>query len=301
MGCATRGYGVAATAAPPALTPPPPSSLQHDAPIKCAIWVRDLNMLVTGSWDKTLKYWDLRSPTPAASVQMAERVVSMDVKYPLMVVATGDKKISIFRLDQPTKPYRTMDSPLSFQTRAVKAFHSKRYFMIASIEGRCAVRCVEQAEDEEKVAATGKLATSFAFKCHREGHEIFGVNALDAHPDPQFVNVFATAGADGAYNFWDRAEKVRMCGGGRDGGCVIACRIPSPDAPPPPQARHKDARPAPPAQPITAALWNPAGDLYAYAKSYDWSKGAEGYDLTREPSRVFVHHVLPSELRKKPV
>ena len=47
-----------------------------------------MNMLVTGSWDKTLKYWDLRSPTPAASVQMAERVVSMDVKYPLMVVAT---------------------------------------------------------------------------------------------------------------------------------------------------------------------------------------------------------------------
>ena len=32
----------------------------HDAPIKEMFWVADKNVLVTGSWDKTLKYWDLR-------------------------------------------------------------------------------------------------------------------------------------------------------------------------------------------------------------------------------------------------
>jgi hypothetical protein len=34
----------------------------------------------------------------------------MDVKYPLLIVATADKKISIFHLDNPTKPYRVCSS-----------------------------------------------------------------------------------------------------------------------------------------------------------------------------------------------
>jgi len=39
-----------------------------------------MNMLVTGSWDKTVKYWDLRSPNPVHTQQMPERVYAMDVQ-----------------------------------------------------------------------------------------------------------------------------------------------------------------------------------------------------------------------------
>lgn len=35
-----------------------------------------------------------------------ERVVAVDVKYPLLIAATADKKITIFHLDNPSKPYR---------------------------------------------------------------------------------------------------------------------------------------------------------------------------------------------------
>ena len=37
---------------------------------------------------------------------MPDRIVAVDVKYPLLIAATADKKITIFHLDNPSKPYR---------------------------------------------------------------------------------------------------------------------------------------------------------------------------------------------------
>lgn len=123
----------------------------------------------------------------------------MDVKYPLLVVATADKKIYVFDLNNPQRPLRELASPLKLQTRVVKAFHSKRFFAVASIEGRCAIRAVDEATDAECVRAcpaprclvlhvsrpcffrldapdarTGerKPKWAFAFRCHREGTNI---------------------------------------------------------------------------------------------------------------------------------
>jgi len=60
---------------------------RHDAPIRHLFSVKDMsNMLVTGGWDKTLRYWDLRQPNPAHVQQLPERVYAMDVRYPLAVV-----------------------------------------------------------------------------------------------------------------------------------------------------------------------------------------------------------------------
>ena len=39
----------------------------HDAPVRHCFFAPNLNMLITGSWDKTMKFWDCRSPTPAFS------------------------------------------------------------------------------------------------------------------------------------------------------------------------------------------------------------------------------------------
>ena len=68
---------------------------QHAAAVRHCFYVRQLNMLVTGSWDKTVKYWDLRSPTPAHTQQMPERVYAMDVQSELLVVGTADRQIQV--------------------------------------------------------------------------------------------------------------------------------------------------------------------------------------------------------------
>ena len=45
---------------------------QHDAPIKGVGWAAEKQFLVTGSWDKSLRYWDTRSPTPMFVLPMSE-------------------------------------------------------------------------------------------------------------------------------------------------------------------------------------------------------------------------------------
>ena len=103
-------------------------------------------MLVTGSWDKTIKYWDLRQSQPIATVQCQERVYTMDVQGKLLVVGTADRYINVINLSEPAKFYKTIQSPLKWQTRVVSCFPDASGFAVGSIEGRCAIQYVEEKD-----------------------------------------------------------------------------------------------------------------------------------------------------------
>ena len=69
---------------------------KHDAPVRHVHHLKDMNnMLVTGSWDKTIRYWDLRQPNPVHTQQLPERVYSMDVRHPLLVVGLANRRIQV--------------------------------------------------------------------------------------------------------------------------------------------------------------------------------------------------------------
>lgn len=102
--------------------------------------------MATGSWDKTLKYWDTRSPTAMASVQLSERCYAMDAKHPLLVVATADRQVHIFDIRKPSQIYKSIQSNLKFQTRTIACFPDASGFAIGSIEGRCAIQHVEDKD-----------------------------------------------------------------------------------------------------------------------------------------------------------
>ena len=103
-------------------------------------------MAVTGSWDKTVKYWDFRSSQPAGTLQCQERVYTMDVRDNLLVIGTADRYINVVNLKEPTKFYKTLQSPLKWQTRVVSCFTDSQGFAIGSIEGRCAIQYVEDKD-----------------------------------------------------------------------------------------------------------------------------------------------------------
>lgn len=118
----------------------------HDQPIRAVRFFdgpSNAQMLVTGSWDKTIKYWDLRSATPAATVEMQERVYSMDVKDNLLVIGTAERYINIIDLKDPTKIFKTLQSPLKWQTRVVSCFSDATGFAVGSIEGRSAFQWLD--------------------------------------------------------------------------------------------------------------------------------------------------------------
>jgi mRNA export factor len=172
---------------------------EHQGPIKIIGWLEEMKMLVTGSWDKTIKYWDLRTNNPVGTLMLPERAYCADFSYPLAVICTAERHIGVIDLTKPDKFYRTFQSPLKYQSRSITCFPDKTGFALGSIEGRVAIHHVEEKDNVK----------NFAFKCHREnnGSEIYAVNALAFNK--QF-GTFATCGSDGSYHFWDKDSKTRL-------------------------------------------------------------------------------------------
>lgn len=48
-----------------------------------------------------LRYWDLRQPNPAHVQALPERCYALTVKHPLMVVATADRNLIVYNLQNP--------------------------------------------------------------------------------------------------------------------------------------------------------------------------------------------------------
>ncbi|XP_061363268.1 protein RAE1-like isoform X2 [Gastrolobium bilobum] len=221
----------------------------HDAPIKEIAWIPEMNLLVTGSWDRTMKYWDTRQSNPVHTQQLPERCYAMTVRHPLMVVGTADRNLIVYNLQNPQVEFKRIVSPLKYQTRCLAAFPDQQGFLVGSIEGRVGVNHLDDSQQ-------GK---NFTFKCHREGNEIYSVH-----------HTFATAGSDGAFNFWDKDSKQRL-------KVMLRCN-----------------------QPIPCSTFNNDGSIFAYAVCYDWSKGAENYNPATAKTNIFLHLPQESEVKGKP-
>ncbi len=100
---------------------------QHEAPVKVIRWVKAPNYtaLMTGSWDKTLKFWDTRSPNPIMSIDLGERCYAADVDYPMAVVGTAGRGLIIYTLEGQPKEYKRVEPPLKYQHRCISIFRDK--------------------------------------------------------------------------------------------------------------------------------------------------------------------------------
>jgi len=238
----------------------------HDEPIKSAKFVDGTggmeNIVATGSWDKTLKYWDLRSQNPVHTLSLPDRCYTMDVLFPLMVVGTAEKHINVYDLQNPTVPFKQIQSPLKWQTRVVSCFtKGNGGFAVGSIEGRVGIQYIKDSDQ----------SMNFSFKCHRDGQSgqnVYAINAISFHPE---YGTFSTAGSDGIFYFWDKDSKQRL-------------------------KEFKNLRS--PVTPITATSFNKNGSIFAYAFGYDWSKGYENNSQSMKP-QIFLHASKDEDVKPK--
>lgn len=125
----------------------------HEGAVSCLRWVTSpsFSALVSGSWDKTLKYWDLRSPTAMATVQLPERCYAMDFANDLLVVGTAERHLLMYSMSSgnPAQPVKSIASPLKWQTRTVSCFPNGSGFAVGSIEGRVGIQYVNAIKAEE--------------------------------------------------------------------------------------------------------------------------------------------------------
>jgi len=234
---------------------------QHEAPVKSCHYIKAPNYtcVMTSSWDKTLKFWDTRSPNPILTLQLPERDYTVDVEYPMAIVGTAGRWILIYQLENTPSEFKRMESPLKFQHRCIAIFRDKKQvpvgFGLGSVEGRVAIQYVNTTNPKD----------NFTFKCHRSNgvqngyQDIFPrtwqVNDIKFHP---VHGTLATVGSDARYSFWDKDARTKL----------------------------KTSEPMD--QSITSCAFNSDGHIFAYSVSYDWSKGHEHYN-TAKKNAIYLH------------
>lgn len=195
-----------------------------------------------------------------------------------LVVATAERHVVIINLNNPQTIFRTSVSPLKMQTRVVACFPQGDGFALTSIEGRCSIQYVDPEVNKQN---------TFSFKCHRRpaGNTsgsalnttivsansraetlVYSVNSVCFHP---VYGTMCTAGADGTFHFGTRITSIGSRGFNDVGG------------------------------PITATAFNASGNVFAYAISYDWSKGYQ-FAAPTNVNTVRFHPVTEDEVKQRP-
>uniref|UniRef100_A0AAY4CQ06 Rae1 protein homolog n=1 Tax=Denticeps clupeoides TaxID=299321 RepID=A0AAY4CQ06_9TELE len=233
----------------------PKAQQMHTGPVLDVCWSDDGSKVFTASCDKTAKMWDLNSNQ---AMQIAQhdgpirtihwiKAPNYSCVYPMAVVATAERGLIVYQLENQPSEFRRIDSPLKHQHRCVAIFKDKQNkptgFALGSIEGRVAIHYINPPNPAKD---------NFTFKCHRSNgtntttpQDIYAVNAIAFHP---VHGTLATVGSDGRFSFWDKDARTKLK-----------------------TSEQLD-------QPITACCFNHNGNIFAYSSSYDWSKGHEYYN-----------------------
>ena len=174
----------------------------HEAGIRCLEEWNEGGMLITGGWDKNVKFWDKRANKAQATALQTGKVFAMCMSGNRVVVATSDRQINIYDVRNTTNPEQMRMSMLQHQTRCVRSSPDGKMFVVSSIEGRIAVEYFDESPAEQ--------AKKYSFKCHRatsgENQIVYPVNALAFHPK---FGTFASGGCDGLVCVWNAELKKR--------------------------------------------------------------------------------------------
>ncbi len=104
-------------------------------------------ILASGSWDKTVRYWDIRNTSsPIATLQCSERVYAMDTGGQTLVIATADLKFLIVDLTKPTVILRDEKSFFKHQFRSISVAPNGKVWTTGTIEGRASLTAVDQTQ-----------------------------------------------------------------------------------------------------------------------------------------------------------
>jgi len=177
---------------------------------------------------------------------------------------------------------------------------------VLRVEWQYNIRSATKSESlTQEEASRSPCRRNYSFKCHRYdipagsmpgtpaasastlssaagSQHVFAVNAICFH---RTEGTFGTGGADGSITFWDGVARTKL-------KPFTLKELDNGD---------QDARPPVFGTPVVSMSFNHNHQIFAYALSYDWSKGHSGATPQggNNNTRIMLHHVKPDEVQKK--
>eukprot|EP00833_Pecoramyces_ruminatium_P012964 jgi/Orpsp1_1/1186996/evm.model.d7180000054729.1 len=231
----------------------------HEDAVKCLEKVNETNVVISGSWDKSIGLWDQRSNIPCVGkFSQPEKIYTLDVVNNILVVGMAARQIYIYDIRNLSEAMQKRESSLKFMTRVIKCMPNGEGYASSSIEGRVAVEFFDTSEESQR--------RKYAFKCHREiidgVSHVYPVNALSFHPK---FGTFASGGGDGNVYIWDGFNKKRL--------------------------RKFTKYPTT----ISSLSFNSEGSLLAVASSYTFEEGEKDHP----PDTIYIRSITDSEVKPK--
>jgi mRNA export factor len=245
----------------------------HDGSVKSVYWLPKASLAVSLSFDKTIRFWDLRQQQPAAALNLGLKVYCSDLLYPLLAVGMSSEKLLFLDLDNlqylEKGGFALFDSTLkdSQQISCVSLLRDGSGFGIGSTDGRVNVSKfgIDQSGQLRPAPLVSFKTKNYEQSVPLNKQVLYPVHDIGFH----HLNKGAifTAGGEGALNFWDYLKKSRLTNYEFQGA------------------------------PVTRAKLSPDGSLLAYATGYDWSLGIAFYKAYK--TKVCVHVVQEADLVNK--
>mmetsp|Transcript_25406 Transcript_25406/g.46168 ORF Transcript_25406/g.46168 Transcript_25406/m.46168 type:complete len:369 (-) Transcript_25406:331-1437(-) len=272
---------------------------KHEAGAQTVTYLQQSGLLVSGSWDKTLRLWDVRKPQSLiGSIQLPGKLYSVSVERDRIVAATSGRHVLVFDTRSLHLAYQHLSSPSSMcnpttgGTNGINSDNSSSQpnrvvnMPVLPEQGRMSSlklpsRCIRAYPDGRGYAigsVDGRVSMEFfdmspesqalkyAFKCHRRAEEgrdvIYPVHTIAFHP---VYGTFATGGGDGVICFWDGEHKKRIA------------QI----------ARYPTS--------VSSVAFNADGTLMAIASSYCYESG----DKKHPADSLYIRNVQESDARPK--
>ncbi|KAM0678452.1 hypothetical protein BDAP_000851 [Binucleata daphniae] len=164
----------------------------HESCIRHCVAINE-NIYVTGSWDKTIKFTDIRTGQLCAKKDLPERVYGLDYKNNTLCVVTAKNNIITYDVANNLLE-KQHTTKLNYTLKSVCLVDDG--FVVGGIEGK------------GEFISTTVSTKRYTFRCHRTTSELFAVNDIAAHPKND--SCFMTCGSDGAIIMYDKSIRQKM-------------------------------------------------------------------------------------------
>ena len=239
----------------------------HDAPICCVRYQEDgaaAPMLVTSGWDGKVRFWDLRQSTPAKEEQFGAPVHDMDLTTAPLATFLCGRKAVIYHLQNMTKSHEVEPiAKASYAMRRVANLKNQSAVFACTVDGRIVNLPVSAQQQPDQFKAHGGHDN-----VNPKLFDAYQMNFICAHPTNQTL---ITGASDGLIRCFDIKARGRFYEF--------------------PARRHNNVP-----IPVSAGDLSADGLMLAYAVSYDWSLGKDGYN-PQAPQGIFLKAFASDHVR----